>query len=388
MNKRGIFAVLLSAIMLVSFATPTVYAATARITIDRIDGRNADLYRNNTTNATRPRANNRINTGDTLITGADTDIYLNIGDSSLLKMDNNSTASFALANDLVAVTLQEGNIFVQATDLAVEVQIGDVAISAQDAIFTIGHFAENTLYIAMLAGSGEIGGVVSFNAERLDAPFGTLREGRILTVWQNSHEPEISGEFVDGVFMIEIERNLTISEIFLEELDQFTLQEISTNSQHLLTNSGFITEETLQQISPLLGESSVAATSANSRSMLEARERWQSARRNRLIEERELQNNQNNYVDTSEPQTPEPMGTAPPSIPEEPEEPEEPYEPEEPDYPELGGGDDDDFPVWGGDSGDDGDFPVWGGDNSNGDDDFPVWGGNDGNGDDFPVWGG
>ncbi|MCL1986886.1 MAG: hypothetical protein FWG64_02815 [Firmicutes bacterium] len=103
MQSKRFLAAVLSAIMVFSLANTltTQAATTARtVTVYRIDGRNADLYRNSSTRRTAPRRNLRIAANDTLETGDNTQVYLNLDTTSLLKMDSNSEVNFELTNSL------------------------------------------------------------------------------------------------------------------------------------------------------------------------------------------------------------------------------------------------------------------------------------------------
>ncbi|MCL1986721.1 MAG: leucine-rich repeat domain-containing protein [Firmicutes bacterium] len=292
MQTKKFLAVIISAIMVFSLTNTlaTQAAETARtVTVYRVDGRNADLYRNSTMRRTAPRTNVRISANDTLETGDNTQVYLNLDYTSLLKMDSNSEVNFELTNDLIGLNLQQGNALVQVAEQqnenSIEARLGNLALAVRGTMFTMGHFEEeNIVFIVMLSGSGEVDGIL-------------LEEGQILTSWYDEDEPQvyISGQIIQDWRNEEVDRNVTISEIYLEELDEFTLREILDNSEYLLENSEFVTEDLLNQIPPLLEDVSVveapSPVNVNNRSYRDAQNRWQVAQQNRRAED--IANNQN-----------------------------------------------------------------------------------------------
>jgi len=256
------------------------------VTVFRVDGRNADIFRNSTSRRTAPRTNVRIGANDTLITGDNTQVYLNLDTLSLLKMDSNSEVHFELTNNLIGLNLQHGTALVQVAEQqpnnSIEGRVGNIAMGVRGTMFTMGHFAEeNIVFIAMLSGNGEVDGII-------------LEAGQILTSWYDEDEPQvhITGQIIHDWRNLDLDRNIAISEIYLPELDTFTLQEILNNSEYLLENSNFVTQDLLNQIPPLLETETVAETPQ--RSFRDAQSRWQIAQQNRRAEE--SANNQNNQV--------------------------------------------------------------------------------------------
>jgi len=265
--------------------------ATARtVTVFRVDGRNADIFRlparqagNSSTRRTAPRTNVRIGANDTLVTGDNTQVYLNLDTLSLLKMDSNSEVNFELTDNLIGLNLQHGTALVQvaeqAAEQAIESRLGHLILAVRGTMFTMGHFEEEDIvFIVMLAGNGEIDGIL-------------LEEGQILTSWYDVNEPQvhISGQIIQDWRNEEVDRNIAISEIYLPELDTFTLHEIINNSEYLLENSNFVTQDLLNQIPPLLETETPAETPQ--RSFSDAQNRRQIALQNRRAEENT--NNQN-----------------------------------------------------------------------------------------------
>ncbi|MCL1998093.1 MAG: hypothetical protein FWG65_04915 [Turicibacter sp.] len=232
----------MAAIMVLTTIQPMQAAAARTVTVFRVDGEAASIHRNGARHTTA-RQRTRITAGDELVTGRATQVYLNMDGNSLLKVDSESRVAFELTSGLIGLTVAEGNALVrvaeQASGQSLESRVGNVIHAVRGTMFTIGHFNENIVYIAMLSGSGEVGGVM-------------LEEGQILTSWHEGDELDvsISGAVVHD--LLEDGTNIVISEIVINELDQFTLQEIWDNQEYLLENSGFVTVEVLEEVLPFI----------------------------------------------------------------------------------------------------------------------------------------
>ncbi|MCL1999055.1 MAG: leucine-rich repeat domain-containing protein [Turicibacter sp.] len=237
-DVKRIATFLMAIIMVFTTMQPMQAVAARTVTVFRVDGDNAAVYRNGTRHSTA-RTRTRLAAADELITGRETQVYLNMDSDSLLKMDSQSRVAFELTNNLIGLTVLEGNALVrvaeQAEGRSLESRVGNVVHAVRGTMFTIGHFNENIVYIAMLSGSGEVSGV-------------SLEEGQILTSWYEGDEldVQISGVVVHD--LLEDGTNVVISEIVVDELDQFTLQEIWDNQDYLLENSGFVDHDILEEV--------------------------------------------------------------------------------------------------------------------------------------------
>ena len=241
MHFKKIFAIFLSMLMLLMLISPlgttAAYAnAARRITVYSVDGTTAELHRNNRT--TRPRTNTRISAGDTLKTGTSTEVLFNLDGTSLVKMGEFSTLSFELANNLIALNLETGNSLVQVAEQpansTIEARLGNLHFVVRGTMFTMEHILEDDLVsIVMLSGIGEIDGY-------------SLTSGQILTAWHNVDAPTISGQIVHD--WRKLNQNIVISEIYLNELNFFTIEEILNHQEYLLKNSDFITMDFLQEV--------------------------------------------------------------------------------------------------------------------------------------------
>ncbi|MCL1998291.1 MAG: FecR family protein, partial [Turicibacter sp.] len=234
------FALFLAGLITLS-GSQTAHAAAAftnarTVTVMDIDGRNADLYRS-TGARTTPRRNSRLTNGYQLATGARTQVHLRMDRESILRMDANSRLAVELRGQHLGLDVLEGNALVrvagQASNQSLVARVGTAVLAVRGTMFTIGHFDENIVYIVMLSGRGEVDGVM-------------LEDGQILTAWHDGDDPHISGTIIRDWH--DDDTHLIISQIYINELDFFTLDEILNNREYLLENSNFITEELLEEV--------------------------------------------------------------------------------------------------------------------------------------------
>jgi len=215
------------------------------ISILRIDGRNSAVYRPNGQQI-RAHRNLRLADGFRLSTGAATEMYLRMDMGSVFKLSPNTDVSISLVDEFLSLTVDRGGALVNVpqsqTNRQLHLNIGSVAMTVRGTMFTLGH-GEDFVFITMLTGAGDV----------LDAP---LEEGQILTAWTADAEVEvpISGEIITEWVDPESNLNLAISEIYLEDLDYFTLNSIYNNSEYLLENSSFVDESILERIPERLEE--------------------------------------------------------------------------------------------------------------------------------------
>jgi len=236
------FAIALALILVLSTEI-TTFAATftnARtITIISIEGRNAEMWRSTGTPAT-PRQNTRLTNGYQIATGARTHINMRMDRQSIVRMDENTRVAVDIYRQLLGLTVVEGSSLVQVAEQArnqsIMARVGSVVLAVRGTMFTIGHFDDNTVYVVMLSGAGEVDGIM-------------LEDGQILTAWHDGESGEVLGAVLHD--WTDYETSLIISQIILEELDFFTLEEILNNREYLLENSNFITEELLEEVEEL-----------------------------------------------------------------------------------------------------------------------------------------
>jgi len=304
---------MLSAIMVALILPVQAQAATARtITVFRVDGTNAELFRNGTARSTAPRNNFRINAGNTITTGANTQIYLNFDTNSLLKMDSHSAVNFELTSQLLGINLQGGSALVrvdqQPANTTVEARLGAVAFTVRGTMFTIGYAEEEGIaQIALLSGSGEIGETL-------------IEAGQIVTI--------------DTIDLINDEP-FTVDEIDFSELDAFTILEIVNNREYLEENSEFFADAEVWDEVAMWEDAALDVANANDslpitatepapvtprRSFRDAQARRQVADQARREYDRQNSNNQGNQSGAGDnvyippPTAPQPMPTYPPVV--------------------------------------------------------------------------
>ncbi|MCL1997220.1 MAG: FecR family protein, partial [Turicibacter sp.] len=228
------FLIMLSGSQTASAAVAFTNART--ITVATIEGQNADMFRSTGQRAT-PRRNSRLTNGYQLATGTRTHIDLRMDRESLLRMDENSRLAVEINGQMLGLDVLNGNALVkvagQASNQSLAARVGSVILAVRGTMFTLGHYDENTVYIVMLSGSGEVDGVM-------------LESGQILTAWFDGDNPHVSGTIIRDWH--DDDTHLIISQIYINELDFFTLDEILNNREYLLENSNFITEELLEEV--------------------------------------------------------------------------------------------------------------------------------------------
>ena len=306
---KRFLAITLSALMVFSIAAKIpayANAPTRRVTVHSVQGRNAQLYRNNNTNI-RPRTHIRIAAGDTLTTGDQTTVHLNLDGASLVRMNYHSELNFELTNNLIALNLQSGQALVQVAEQTaeqtIESRLGNLVFTVRGTMFTMGHIIEdNILYIAMLSGSGEVDGIL-------------LESGQILTAWADTENVTLAGNVIRNWYDDRI--NLAITALHLDDLDDFTIEEIVENWDYLLENSDFFDEEMLREVETRAtavqnrrqAEIAQLPSEPPPRSLRDAQDRWRIAQQNRRAEEnsQNSQANQNSQADDYRNFAPAPM---------------------------------------------------------------------------------
>jgi len=247
MLVRKFFAILLILMIMFPMVQPVsaAYTSARSVTIFSVEGTNNWIYRGDSRTVARERR--RIQSSDTLVTGASSHMNFLMDQSSVLRMDSNSRLAISTAGMLLRIEMQEGNalaaISEQSTNRGIEARIGSLAMAVRGTVFTMGHNPRTDVYhITMLAGSGEIDGVF-------------LQAGQILTYWHDdgNHMVDISGNIIYDYIEPSLAHTV-ISEIYLPELDDFTLTSILDNQDYLLENATWITQDVLDEVANLAPE--------------------------------------------------------------------------------------------------------------------------------------
>ena len=217
--------------MLVGVTIP-IFAADEEgraLSIFRVEGVNVSAVRN-AGRETAARPGLRLGDGYRLSTGADSSIYIQIDDESLVKMDQHSEVFVRAATRvLLALEVERGRALVhvaeQTAGSSIQARIGNTALTVRGTLFVIGHDLDGFHNITMLEGSGDVSDGYLDDLTYLEAGY----------VFRLCSE---TGEFAVG-------------DLDLTALDAFTLQAV-LDHQELLLENGVISEDDLEIIQALL----------------------------------------------------------------------------------------------------------------------------------------
>jgi len=224
-SRKTWIGVLCTIIVLTGVQMAFANANVARtISVFNTEGRTTNVIRENGTRVTA-RNGLALTSGQTLVTGSNSAIYLRMDRQSILRMGASSRILIEEASNRLSLVVERGNALVQVAEQAdgdsIVSRVGTVAMTVRGTMFTTG-VLNDVGYIAMLSGSGEIDGEI-------------IEAGQIMTT------RERRGEVVT-----------LVTPIRLNELNAFTLEAILENEEYLLENSDFIDEEMLEAIPEIL----------------------------------------------------------------------------------------------------------------------------------------
>ncbi|MCL2223910.1 MAG: FecR domain-containing protein [Defluviitaleaceae bacterium] len=144
--------------------TANVYASenSARvITVHRVEGDNVTVARGNGRSAT-PRVGQRLSRGNTITTGRDSYLYLQMDAISVLKMDQNSRVAVSATRRRLQLSVQSGSALVKADTqdqgTTLETRVGNVGLTVRGTLYTMSAAGAGNVEIVMLSGAGEVNG--------------------------------------------------------------------------------------------------------------------------------------------------------------------------------------------------------------------------------------
>ena len=130
------------------------------LSVFRVDGDNARLARTLGGTSVNPRDGQRLSVGNVMITGDDTQMYMQLDTDSIVKMDELSYVAVAAAGSLVSLSVLKGSALVEVTQQApghsLETRIGSAAIGVRGTLFIAGIRDTGATVITMLSGYGEV----------------------------------------------------------------------------------------------------------------------------------------------------------------------------------------------------------------------------------------
>ena len=221
---------------------PTVYAQAPEariINIFRVEGPDASLSRAIGGREIEPRAGQRLSEGNILSTGWDTQVYLQMDESSILKMDESTRVRVAAARSLLTLTIQSGGALVEVAEqspgVSLETRIGNTAIAVRGTMYIISRRDTDVVTITMLSGWGE----VTMRGEDGAMTQVPLPAGFIMWIY-DVYEHDI---LEDGIEIVE--QTYRISTIDVNELNLFELEEIISRQEYLI-EAGIVTPEMIE----------------------------------------------------------------------------------------------------------------------------------------------
>ena len=134
---------------------------TARnISVFRVEGEEARIARTLGGTSTFPRDGQRLNVGNVMTTGRDTQVYMQLDTESVLKMDEESQVAVGHAGNRLSLSVFYGSALVDARQQVpghtLETRIGNITTGVRGTIFTAGIREDNEIVVTMLSGEGAI----------------------------------------------------------------------------------------------------------------------------------------------------------------------------------------------------------------------------------------
>ena len=143
LTKR-ICAVFLALCMTLALApvVPVEAREVRNVNIHLVDGENATIARQPGGREAMPREGQRLSEGNVLQTGWDTQIYLRVDQTSMVKMDESSRLQVAAARSLLTLSIQSGSALVdvetQPADYTLETRIGSTVMTVRGTLYIMG----------------------------------------------------------------------------------------------------------------------------------------------------------------------------------------------------------------------------------------------------------
>ena len=158
------------------------------------------------------RAGLHLRDGNTLTTGENSSIMLNLDTDSLMRMDKNTTVAVDSIGNRLTLNVINGYALVHAApqepDQSLEIREGSRGLTVRGTMFTIGQNDDGITTVVMLSGAGEIGDI-------------WLDGGDMLRI--TPYDEEGSGNYI-----YEVIRGFSV-----DSLDKFTLEAVVDYEEYL-----------------------------------------------------------------------------------------------------------------------------------------------------------
>ena len=223
-------------------ATPAVFAQEPEarlISIFQVDGPDASLSRAIGGRTIEPRFGQRLSEGNILSTGWDTQVYIQMDQASILKMDESTRLQVAAARSLLSLTVQSGSALVEVAEQSprntIETRVGNTAIGVRGTMYIVSRGATDIVTIIMLSGMGE---VTLRGEEGIMTQF-LLPAGYVMWIYDVFEYAALDDDREI------IEQTYRISGIIVHELNLFELEEIIHRQEYLI-ETGIVTPEMIE----------------------------------------------------------------------------------------------------------------------------------------------
>ena len=210
--------------------------AARTLSVFRVDGDDAFLARALGGRGTEPREGQRLNLGNVMQTGLDTQVYMQLDAASIVKQDEMTYVAVSAAGNLLSLSVLRGSALVDVRDMEpehrLETRIGSTVMSVRGTIFTASIRDNGVTVITMLSGEGAVF-VPDGTGEVMERP---LEAGYVF--W--AHDAEAVDAF-------------DLRPIDPQAMNLFELREVLYRSEYLL-EIGTITPEMQAQLPGLINQ--------------------------------------------------------------------------------------------------------------------------------------
>ena len=235
-SKKWLAAVL--AVLVFALPTMHVFAQdpmARNLSVFRVDGEDAFLTWGHGGRGMEPRDGQRLNAGNVMSTGLDTQVYMQLDGVSIVKMDEQSQVSVSQAGNRLSLNVFSGSALVeveqQAPGHTLETRIGSAAMSVRGTLFIAGFRESGEAVFTMLSGYGVVYVVDEMGTVVEERP---LQAGYVFWAYDYAAPDEFAVRSLD-----------------LQIMSLFELQE-TWNYREYLIDVGTITPDMLQQLQHLI----------------------------------------------------------------------------------------------------------------------------------------
>ena len=160
MFKKLTACILTLALVMPSLLTFAQEPTARNLTVMRVEGEDAFLARSLGGRGAVPREGSRLNLGNVMTTGMDTQVYMQLDAASIVKMDEVSEVAVAAAGNLLSLSILRGSALVevdwQEPGHTLETRLGSTVMSVRGTLFVAAIREGGVPVITMLSGEGAV----------------------------------------------------------------------------------------------------------------------------------------------------------------------------------------------------------------------------------------